>query len=309
MATTNLIQWNPTAANQENDAAYAADSQRAGGATNPALFDATLANKAFYQWSTFLTALFAAYAAKGFTTSDSNLSTLTAQCAGFLTTADLLAVLSTAGGPLISATQAGAGYGSIPSQAAIAAITQGAATNYLFAAIDSGGNVNFYIQANGHIEGASLHLSGLADVGSLKVAGAAPLGQVLTGDGTTYVPLSPAVGVGIVTTRNANGTFVQSPDGAGGFNYTAWGTVNAAVTGGRFTTATIVFPANFPGNPVVTITPNGHSDGSGQNALTSNINGLSPAGCTAELTCAVNIGGSGSSGFHNVVQVGWQASY
>ena len=90
MATTNLLQWNPTAANQENDAAYLADSQRAGGATNPAIFEAQLANKAYFQWSTFLTALFTAFANKGFTTSDSNLPTLTAQCANFLTTADLL---------------------------------------------------------------------------------------------------------------------------------------------------------------------------------------------------------------------------
>jgi hypothetical protein len=91
--TTNLIQWNPTAAGQENDAAYAADSQRSGGATDPSLFLAPLANKAFYQWSTFLTALFTAFANKGFTTSDSNLSTLTAQCANFLTTSDLLPAL------------------------------------------------------------------------------------------------------------------------------------------------------------------------------------------------------------------------
>lgn len=89
MATTNLLQWNPTAANQENDGAYLADSQRAGGATDPSLFLAALANKAFFQWSTYLTALFQAFAAKGFTTSDSNLSTLTAQCANFLTTFDV----------------------------------------------------------------------------------------------------------------------------------------------------------------------------------------------------------------------------
>jgi acyl dehydratase len=90
MATTNLQQWNPTAVNQETDAAYLADSQRAGGATNPSEFDATLANKLFYQCTTYLDGLFSAFAAKGFTTSDSSLSTLTAQCANFLTTADVL---------------------------------------------------------------------------------------------------------------------------------------------------------------------------------------------------------------------------
>lgn len=90
MATTNLLPWNPTAVNQETDAEYLADSQRAGGATDPSVFLSVLANKAFYQWSTYLTALFQAFAAKGFTTSDSNLSTLTAQCANFLTTADVV---------------------------------------------------------------------------------------------------------------------------------------------------------------------------------------------------------------------------
>lgn len=87
--TTNMLPWNPTAANQETDAQYLADSQRAGGATDPSVFESILANKAFFQWSTYLTALFQAFAAKGFTTSDSNLSTLTAQCANFLTTADV----------------------------------------------------------------------------------------------------------------------------------------------------------------------------------------------------------------------------
>lgn len=88
--TTNLQQWNPTAVNQETDAQYTADSTRAGGAVDPTVFLSLLGNKAFYQWSTYLTALFTAFANKGFTTSDSNLSTLTAQCANFLTTADTL---------------------------------------------------------------------------------------------------------------------------------------------------------------------------------------------------------------------------
>lgn len=89
MASTNLLQWNPTAANQETDSAYLSDSQRAGGATNPAIFSALLANKMFYQVTTYLTALFTALANKGFATSDASLSTLTAQCANFLTTADI----------------------------------------------------------------------------------------------------------------------------------------------------------------------------------------------------------------------------
>ena len=89
MATTNLLQWNPTAANQETDTTYAADSQRSGGATDPSMFLAPLANKLFYQVSTYLTALFTAFAAKGYATSDASVSVLAAQCANFLTTADV----------------------------------------------------------------------------------------------------------------------------------------------------------------------------------------------------------------------------
>lgn len=89
MAGTNLLQWNPTASNQETDSQYSADSQRSGGAVNPSEFDATLANKLFYQITTYLTALFTAFANKGYATSDSDLGVLTAQCANFLTTADV----------------------------------------------------------------------------------------------------------------------------------------------------------------------------------------------------------------------------
>lgn len=93
MATTTLLQWNPTQANQETDAAYLADSQRSGGATDPSLFASILANKAFNQWSNYLYALFTAFANKGFTTSDASISTLIAQCANFLTSADVKAGL------------------------------------------------------------------------------------------------------------------------------------------------------------------------------------------------------------------------
>lgn len=97
MSSTNLQQWNPSQNNQETDSAYAADSQRLGGATNPSLFTSLLANKLFYQVTTFLTALFTAFANKGFTTSDASLATLTAQCANFLTTADVLPGMLTVG--------------------------------------------------------------------------------------------------------------------------------------------------------------------------------------------------------------------
>ncbi len=81
--------WNPNQNNQETDTAYAADSTRANGAVDPTTFLSILGNKAFNQWSTYLWALFTAFANKGFSTSDSSASTLVAQCANFLTTADV----------------------------------------------------------------------------------------------------------------------------------------------------------------------------------------------------------------------------
>lgn len=88
MAGSNFIQWNPTAANQETDSQYAADSQRSGGATNPSVFDARLANKLFFQLSTAVAALCQAMANKGFTMSDASLASLTTQFQNILTTAD-----------------------------------------------------------------------------------------------------------------------------------------------------------------------------------------------------------------------------
>jgi hypothetical protein len=93
MAISNFIQWNPTAANQESDAAYLADSQRAGGAATPSLFAATLGNKLFYQLSTCVTALNKMLANKGFNVSDVDVNVLAAQYGNLLTTADMRAGL------------------------------------------------------------------------------------------------------------------------------------------------------------------------------------------------------------------------
>jgi hypothetical protein len=87
--STNIIQWNPGAVNQETDALYLADSQRAGGATDPSQFAAALANKAFYQWSTVLTALGTMMANKGYTISDANLANLINALSNIITNADL----------------------------------------------------------------------------------------------------------------------------------------------------------------------------------------------------------------------------
>jgi hypothetical protein len=89
MAITNFIVFNPTQANQESDAAYTADSTRSGGAGVDGIFSSSLANKAFYQWSTFIAAFGNMMALKGYTTSDASLTTLQGVLANLITSADI----------------------------------------------------------------------------------------------------------------------------------------------------------------------------------------------------------------------------
>jgi hypothetical protein len=87
--TTNAQQWNPTQANQETDAAYTADAQRSGGAVDLTEFPSALANKLFYQVSTYITALGTMLANKGYSNNDANLANLTTVMANLMTSADL----------------------------------------------------------------------------------------------------------------------------------------------------------------------------------------------------------------------------
>jgi len=89
MASTNFLQWNPTAANQESDSAYLGDSQRSGGAPTGVEFPSATANKLFYQISTFITALANSLVNKGYSPMDSNISSLQSVLANIVTFADL----------------------------------------------------------------------------------------------------------------------------------------------------------------------------------------------------------------------------
>ena len=228
MATTNILQWNPSAVNQENDATYAADSQRSGGATNPSIFEAELANKAFYQWSTYIAGLFQAFAAKGFTTSDSNLSSLTAQCANFLTTADLLPavqVVPYAATVTLNAAQANGFYiqtmaGNL-NIAAVPGLTSGQLIAMYYQQDATGGRtVTFpsvmvgalqpdytansisaqlfgydaqtgFLRAIGPLLSSAGTYVGNLHAGTITLSSGAPLGQVLTGNGTNFVAAAP----------------------------------------------------------------------------------------------------------------------
>jgi hypothetical protein len=88
--SNNVLQWNPTQANQETDSQYVTDAQRTGGATDPSPFPSSLANKAFYQWSTFLKAFGDALANKGYVISDADVVALTAVLAHIRTDSDVI---------------------------------------------------------------------------------------------------------------------------------------------------------------------------------------------------------------------------
>ena len=70
--TNKIIQWNPTGGNQESDAAYAADTQRSGGALAGQDLFYNTANKLWYQTSSMVAALAQALANKGIATDGSN---------------------------------------------------------------------------------------------------------------------------------------------------------------------------------------------------------------------------------------------
>lgn len=76
--STSFLQWNPGQVNQEDDAAYLADSQRAGGAPNGSPIPAELGNKVFYQATTFIAAFGLFLANQGFVVSDADVNALAA---------------------------------------------------------------------------------------------------------------------------------------------------------------------------------------------------------------------------------------
>lgn len=68
--STNIQQFNPTAANQENDTTYTGDSQRVNGVATDAIIPSASINKSRYQVSTVAAALALALSNKGYVISD-----------------------------------------------------------------------------------------------------------------------------------------------------------------------------------------------------------------------------------------------
>lgn len=86
--STNFIQFNPTQSNQESDAAYAADALVTGGVQLNNPLPSVFLNKLWYQLSTFVAAFAQMLVAKGYSPTDTSVSTLAAVLANVLTNAD-----------------------------------------------------------------------------------------------------------------------------------------------------------------------------------------------------------------------------
>lgn len=86
--TTNFLQHNPTAANQEADSTYVVDATRTGGLVTNQLVPSVWLNKILFQVSTFIAAFAQMMVNKGYTVLDSNLSTLATALANVVTLND-----------------------------------------------------------------------------------------------------------------------------------------------------------------------------------------------------------------------------
>ena len=144
----------------------------------------------------------------------------------------------------------------------------------------------------------------LVNAAVLKVAGIAPNGQVLTGNGTSYIPVAAP---GFTAGSNSNGNWQQDPTGL----YHQRGVTGGIPTGGPHAQFAVTFPTAFIATPVVVCTVNGilgNNDGGNQPYPASCYpSDVSTTGFTVNVACAVQIGGSGFNDIVNSVQVIWMA--
>ena len=335
MATSNFLPFNPTEANQLNDAAYLTDATRTGGAGVDAIWPSASANKTLHQVSTGIAALMQMMANKGFTVSDASLSALTTQLSNILTTSDIQNGLQSVAWASILSLNATRYNGfeiglSGSTSLFISGQVAGQVIVLLFAQDGSGGHaVNypgnivggaqpdqaantiscqiFKVNAVGTLQALGPNVSvngmrGLAvNAATLQIAGAAPSGQVLTGDGTHYVPVAAP---GYSSGSNAYGRWEQNPLGT----ILQRGSISVTNSGGTLATGSIIFPITFPtAIDTLVISGGNYAQGSNPDAFTFYYVDLTTSGATAIARGAVNIGGSGMGAISNTVPITWIA--
>ena len=270
MGSTNFLQFNPTQANQENDAAYLTDATRTGGAAVDGIWPSNSANKTLYQASTAIAALMQMMANKNFTVSDASLSTLTSVLANILTTADIPGGLQSVTWASSIALNGGAYSGfQIPLQGnttlSISGQVAGEVIVLLFVQDSTGGrtvtfpgNIIGAVQpdpAAGHVSAQAFKVNSalnLIPIGSMDQSG---YGRFNTPPGTensTAAATTAWAQLGLLMSAGANG-YLTLPEFLGGF-VLQWG---QAAWGGYNTPIPVSFNgAGFPNNCfIVMVTP------------------------------------------------------
>lgn len=248
MATTDFLQWNPAAANQESGSAYLADSQRSGGAVDDTPLPASLGNKVFYQASTFVAAFCRMMAAKGYSTSDSDITVLQAVLANIVTEADGIPSIAGVAYSPTPAFNAGTSNGfqmtltGNITGATISGVTPGQLLAFYFVQDAIGGRTVTwpfsFIGANQPdpaanavslmlfrasldgiarpagpmVSGNGIFIAGTVSAGALTLLAGAPIGSMLFGDGTSFV--AKQLTGNDVTGARAYGLVYQNTTGA-----------------------------------------------------------------------------------------------
>lgn len=343
--TTNLLQFNPDQTNQETDATYLADSNRSGGFGTDAIWPSVLANKTLNLLSNYLFALFTAFAQKGFTTNDDNVPLLIAQCANFLTSADILpAIMPLAFSPT-PAFNFGASNayqmtltGNITASTA-SGVTPGQLIAFYFLQDSVGGRTVSYpgaffgtlqpdptpnslsvllfrVDVSGNASAATPLISNTTmfslplNTTEAFVSGLLKSGSLtLTAPGTAGQVLANVGGLfvprGTPLTSNANGKYRISPEGL----IECWGTVNAAATGNQFSTASITFPFPFTSIPFVQVTGTALPSPAAHpnDCAEVQLGSKSTTGATVNLQCSTPTGGGGAD-FDNSIPIDFYAA-
>lgn len=305
MATTNFLQFNPTGANQDNDAQYLADALRTGGAPLDGVLPSKTFNKVEFQASTFVAAFCQMLAAKGYSTSDADIAALAGILANVVTDADLANGITTVAyattvafnantsngfqinltGPVTSSTITGIS----PGQLIAFYLAQDAAGGRTFSwpagivgtlPIDLTPNavslMLFRADASGTLRAITPLMSstGTIVVTGLTFAAGAPAGTVLVGDGTKFAAVAPTF---------VNGTSGYYKDPVSG-RIEQWGTVLVG-PGGSHVEAGVTFPIPFPTAVWnIQVTPNGKQpNGSSWSAVTAEALNQNASGFTAAL--------------------------
>ena len=339
MATTDFIQFNPAAINQESDAQYLADSQRAGGYGVNNTVPSPLLNKFSYQTSTFCAAFCQMMAAKGYSTSDADVNVLAAVLANVITDADLepnVMVVGYSPTPAFNAADAN-GFqmtlaGNITASS-IAGVSPGQLIAFYFAQDATGGRTVSWpsgfvgaLQPDPAANAVSVQIF-RADLSSVPRAvtamvsnngtftnsissnGAITATGQLTGSSLTLSAGAPAgytlIGNGTIFASVAP-SFLSSQNGylkdvASGIIF-QWGTVMSG-TGSSHIDQSFTFPVLFP-NAVLNCTATANSDAptGGWGVIVTMVKAKSQSGATISVDTTQT-----SIGFSNSVPVCWFA--